>query len=358
MHSNNMNQAPAAIDVFISYKSADIELAEALFRYLQSKGLVVFLSSESLPKLGNADYRKAIDHALDQCRHMIVVGSQVDYLSSSWVEAEWGFYINEKRAGRKKGNILTVVTNDISIEELPASLRYYQVIFFDGENFEQIASYVGKDYQDPAYKPKPKSILKSKWFLPLISVIALAAVLIYFLNENRKPFDATITLLPDRAANIGPDYPVFEGGELSLYPGGKSEKQKVIANQAVHFQQLPVAFENKKVRAELNAKHWKLNYDSIVISRTATQVSIVPDGSLGQVHGNVKDGQGNAIAGCEIKIGSDTSITTNASGEFSVTLPYHMQKEQYILYVTREKYQPQKLDYFAGSGNIDIRLKK
>src|SRR5687768_17297743 len=102
---------------------------------------------------------------------MIVVGSRVEYLSSSWVEAEWGFYINEKRAGRKQGNILTVVTNDIAIEELPASLRYYQVIFFDEENFGQIASYVGKDYQDPAYKPKPKSIFKSKWFSPLIAVI-------------------------------------------------------------------------------------------------------------------------------------------------------------------------------------------
>jgi hypothetical protein len=353
-----MNQTPAPIDVFISYKSADIELAEELFTFLQSKNLNVFLSSESLPKLGNADYRKAIDHALDQCRHMIVVGSKVEYLSSSWVEAEWGFYINEKRAGRKSGNILTVVTSDIAIEDLPASLRYYQVIFFEKENFEQIAAYVGKDYKDTAYEPKQKTIFKSKWFLPGISVIALAVVLIYFLNENRKPFDATISLVPDRHANINAAYPVFDGGELSLFIAGKAEKQRVVPNQATHFQQLPVSFEKKKIRADLNSKNWKLADDSIVIGKTEAHLSIVPNGNLALVNGNVKDGPGNAIADCEIKIDGDTSITTDASGNFKIALPFHMQKEQYILFVNKEKFQSQKLDYFAGSGNIDIRLKK
>jgi hypothetical protein len=353
-----MNQVPAPIDVFLSYKSADIELAEELFQYLQSRNLVVFLSSESLPKLGNADYRKAIDHALDQCRHMIVIGSRVEYFSSSWVEAEWGFYINEKRGGRKKGNILTVVTSDIGIEELPASLRYYQVIFFEKENFEQIASYVGKDYLDPAYKPKRKSIFKSKWFLPGISLVILLLVLIYFLNENRKPFDATISLMPDRLSLINPDYPVFEGGELSLYIAGKVEKQKVIPNQAIHFQQIPVSFEKKKIRAELNSKNWKLIDDSIVIAKAETQLSIVPKGNLALVQGNVRDGQGNAIAGCEVKIDGDTSVITGISGDFKIALPYHMQKEQYTLFVNKEKFQSQKLDYFAGSGNIDVRLKK
>jgi len=333
-------------------------MAEELFHYLQSKGLVVFLSSESLPKLGNADYRKAIDHALDQCRHMIVIGSKVEYLSSSWVEAEWGFFINEKRAGRKNGNILTVVTNDIEIEDLPASLRYFQVIFFEKENFDQIASYVDRDYQDPAYKPKRKSFLRSKWFLPGISIVALLAVLLYYLNESRKPFDVSISLMPDRLSNINPSYPAFDGGELSLYIGGKVERQKVIPNQAINYRQLPVLYEKKKVRAELNAKNWKLLDDSIVIEKAETQFSIIPDGKLGSVYGNVKDVNGNAIADCVIKIDTDTSVITNASGDFTITLPYRMQKEQYILFVNKEKFQSQKLDYFAGSGNIDIRLKK
>ncbi|RYE51140.1 MAG: TIR domain-containing protein [Sphingobacteriales bacterium] len=353
-----MDRKTALIDVFISFKSADIELAEELFHFLESRGLVVFLSSESLPQLGSADYRKAIDHALDQCRHMIVIGSKLEYFSSSWVEAEWGFYINEKRAGRKSGNILTVVTNDISIEDLPASLRYFQVIFFEKENFDQIASYVGKDYQDPAYKPKRKSILKSKWFLPAISLLALLVVLLFVLNENRKPFDAGITVIPDQLSNINPNYPAFEGGDLSLYIGDKVERQKVIPNQAAHFQQLPFSFDKKKIRAALEAKNWKLLNDSFIVVKGGAQLSIVPDGKLGTVYGNVRDANGNPVDNCLIKIDTDTLTSTNSSGDFRIVLPYSMQKQQYMLFISKDKFQSQKLDYFGGAGSIDIRLAK
>ena len=98
--------------------------------------------------------------------------------------------------------------------------------------------------------------------------------------------------------------------------------------------------------------------DSFIINKTENQLSIIPDGKFGSISGNIKDVDGNPIAGCLIKIDGDTSVITNASGDFAITLPYRMQKEQYILFVIKEKFKPQKHDYFAGSGNIDIRLKK
>ncbi|MCW3081055.1 toll/interleukin-1 receptor domain-containing protein [Segetibacter sp.] len=352
-----MAENQVAKDVFISYKSEDVALAKALSHYLVSKGLSVFVSSQTLPQLGSSDYRKAIDSALDECRHMIVVGSKVDYLSSLWLEAEWGFFISEKRAGRKKGNILTVVTDDIEIKNLPASLRYYEVIFFEEENFERIAAYVGKDYQDRVYKPKRQAILKSKWLLPGISLLVLTGLLWYYINEKNKPFDATVFVRPDAALNLHPDYPVFEGGELSLYIGSKEDKKSVLPNQSITFQQIPISFAGKRIGAKLNAQNWKLLTDTVLLNTNAIYISIVPDGSLASVYGNIKDGKGNPVEGCSIAIDGDTIIHSNAAGLFKVNLPYYMQKNQYILSITRRDFYSQKIDYFSASGSVDIVLK-
>ena len=166
-----MQVSPGTVDVFISRKSADRQLANQLYRFLSAKGLTVFESDETLPRLGNSDYRKAIDKALDECTHMVVVGSSAENISSSWVEAEWGFYISEKRAGRKKGNILTVTGDGLAIADLPASLRYYEVIRFEPENFERIAAYLDSSTVDSTGTPvssKPEKI-ERKFNTPSVS---------------------------------------------------------------------------------------------------------------------------------------------------------------------------------------------
>ena len=353
-----MEDQAHATDVFISFKSADIALAEALYHFLISKGLSVFLSSESLPQLGSSDYRKAIDKALDECKHMIVVSSKVEYLNSSWVEAEWGFYIGEKRAGRKTGNILTVITNDIAIKDLPASLRYYQVIFFDKDNFDQVAAYVGKNYEDPVYKPKPKNFLRSKWVMPVLLIIVLAGILWYYINKKNQPFDLTVFAAPDPQLRLSPDYPAFESGRLSLYAGNKADSRTILPRQPVTFQQIPSSFLHKKVAVSLDAPQWKLAADSVVLDKSPVHLPLIPNGAMGAVFGNIKDGNGNGIPACSVAIDTDTIIQTNAAGYFKIELPFPMQKRQYILSVTKESYQPQRVDYFPGSGNIDILLNK
>jgi len=347
-----------ATDVFISFKSADTALAEELYQFLISKGLSVFLSSESLPRLGSSDYRKAIDKALDECRHMIVVSSRVEYLNSSWVEAEWGFYIGEKRAGRKKGNILTVITNDIEIKDLPASLRYYQVIFFDKDNFDQVAAYVGKNYEDPVYKPKPGNFFRSKRLMPVLLIVVLGGILWYFINEKSQPFDLTVFAAPDPQLGLNPDYPVFEGGRLSLYTGNKADSRTVVPGQPVTFQQIPSSFLHKKVGVSLDAPQWKSAVDSVVLEKSPVHLPLIPNGAMGVVFGSIRDSNGEGIAGCPVAIDTDTTIETNTQGYFRIALPFRMQKRQYILSVTKDRYQSLRVDYFPGSGNIDILLKK
>jgi TPR repeat protein len=128
--------------VFISAKSEDCAYAQQIYDFLIAHGVPTFYSQESLPKLGNSDYRREIDKSLDNAHHMIVVVSSVKNALSPWVEAEWGFFINEKRSGRKTGNLITVTIGSLQHWELPPSLRYYEVILFEPHNIKRILYYV------------------------------------------------------------------------------------------------------------------------------------------------------------------------------------------------------------------------
>lgn len=351
-------ETPPKIDVFISRKSADATLAKQLYHYLTNKGLKVFESDETLPNLGNSQFTDAIDKSLDECRHMIVVGSSIENIMSSWVKAEWNFYISEKRADRKHGNILTVITGNLEIKDLPPALRVYEVIPFDKQNFERIAAYVGKNYEDPKYKPPRKNPLRSKWLLPLISGIVLLAMSWYYINESNRPFDATVFIKPSAEIKLNPSYPVFEGGELSLLLDDKEEKKAIPPDGETIFKKLPVSFRGKKVAARLIAKNWKLQHDTVELGRSVT-ISIVPDESLSMIYGNIRDDNGNGIDGCRIVVdNNDTTVFSNNDGSFKLRLPVTMQKPQYILNIMKEGYKPVKEYYYAKSGNIDIALKK
>lgn len=138
------------VDVFISANSCDFQFAGEVYDFLDQHGLSVFFSERSLPKLGISDYRKEIDKALDHTKHMVVVASSRGNVESRWVEAEWGIFVNEMRSGRKNGNLITVVTEGLSIDKLPPSLRYYEVISLNKDGLKKLVSYltIDKDKND------------------------------------------------------------------------------------------------------------------------------------------------------------------------------------------------------------------
>lgn len=148
--------------IFISARSTDYQYAEQIYRFLKSKGLPTFFSQESLPEIASSDYRKQIDNALDSAQHMIVVTSSRANVTSSWVEAEWGLFINEKRSGRKLGNLITVVAGDLRPSELPASLRYYEVIPFQLDAFQKILRYVAPGLSEPISTVPPGPLRTTK----------------------------------------------------------------------------------------------------------------------------------------------------------------------------------------------------
>jgi hypothetical protein len=130
------------IDVFLSRKSEDAHLAKEIYDFLTSKGLKVFDSDQSLPELGNADFSRVIDDVLEKTEHLIVIGSSINNITSPWVEAEWRFFLNRKRAGKIKGNLLTIIEEKLQKDSLPASLQNYEIVPFNKYK-EKILNYVG-----------------------------------------------------------------------------------------------------------------------------------------------------------------------------------------------------------------------
>ncbi|MBU7007153.1 toll/interleukin-1 receptor domain-containing protein [Phosphitispora fastidiosa] len=217
--------------VFISAKSEDFPYAEEIYKFLRGKGVPVFFSRESLPALGNSDYRKQIDKYLDMVQHMIVVASSVDNVLSQWVEGEWGFFINEKRSGRKAGNIVTVIVGSLNISDLPPSLRYYEVIPF--EESDKVLKYVVQDASTHAdmmptkerateEKPMPGTLQ------PLVPIKNFDLGYVYHENSdtssmqvryfNRGPRKAMELVLDFRPKTFYPVPPKFVGYAIRLDP--------------------------------------------------------------------------------------------------------------------------------------------
>ena len=116
------------IDVFISYNSDDLEYAKEIADMCKYAGKSYFLSAENLKKMGESAYVEAIAEALDKSRHMVVVCMALESLKSKWVKLEYSTFINEIYSGRKDGNMITIVNDGISVNDLPILLRGREVI--------------------------------------------------------------------------------------------------------------------------------------------------------------------------------------------------------------------------------------
>ena len=207
----NTQKSNLKFDVFLSRKSEDIDMSMRIYKYLTAAGLKVFDASVSLPEMGISDYSKAIDLALDNCTNLVVVTSSSDHPSSSWVEAEWRFFLNKKRANKKKGNLLCVTTDNVEIEDLPPSLQNFEVV--NENNLDRLLPYVNTKTASVADKhinesstvtPPPKKVapkqktsttINDPWYenLPIkkigfasLGVVLLAFIGFQFMSSDSK----------------------------------------------------------------------------------------------------------------------------------------------------------------------------
>jgi hypothetical protein len=143
--AGDLTSPSETFDVFISYKSEDVEHARRVYDLLVSKNLRVFFSKESLPRLGSGEYHKQIDLAIEKTRHMVVVTSSRANVDAKWVEYEWRMFLRLILKGRKTGNLITVITEDMDIDALPNALGGFEAIRLVPGELEKLLEYVKKN---------------------------------------------------------------------------------------------------------------------------------------------------------------------------------------------------------------------
>jgi hypothetical protein len=120
--------APSCYDVFICHKSEDEEPARTLFDFLRAEGYRPFFSPVSIGVRGTSAFQQAIDRALEEARHMVVVGSSRAHMESAWVRGEWQRFEAMRNMGTKDGNLLALLCGGMQPEQLPVGLVNCQAI--------------------------------------------------------------------------------------------------------------------------------------------------------------------------------------------------------------------------------------
>lgn len=78
--------------------------------------------------MGKTEYRDAIMDALDHSQHLILVSSNINYITSNWVKEEWSFFVSKLIEDDHKGNLILIEHDKANLNknELPPNLRYKQ----------------------------------------------------------------------------------------------------------------------------------------------------------------------------------------------------------------------------------------
>lgn len=137
--------------MFISFKNSDSGgnrttdslLAEALYARLKDANVQVFFSNVTLFEFGETAYKDAIEHAIEDARVMIVIGTCLANLTSTWVKYEWSSFHEEILSGDKPdGTIVPYLSQEISRGERPLALRNFETFSTDTNTPDQVAAFV------------------------------------------------------------------------------------------------------------------------------------------------------------------------------------------------------------------------
>ncbi len=180
----------SGFDVFISFKSEDEKHARKVYDFLRGHGFTPFFSKVSVSYVGDSQYLKSIGEAIAQCRHMVVVASRQEHILSGWVEYEWGIFVARRNDGKTGGNLVTVLTGDMTVGKLPEALSPFQSLPLSSAGLEEMLRFL--DYAPtgqaapPPAKPSRAVALKA---LALLCLAVLAGLYLYekIVAPEREP---------------------------------------------------------------------------------------------------------------------------------------------------------------------------
>lgn len=140
-----------AYDAFISFKNndatgqrtADSRIAEALYARFKDAGINAFFSNVTLFEFGETAYKDAIEHAIIDARVMVVIGTSLEYLTSTWVKYEWSSFHEEILSGDKPGGtIVPYLSQSITRADRPMALRNFESFSIETTPVDQVVAFV------------------------------------------------------------------------------------------------------------------------------------------------------------------------------------------------------------------------
>ena len=150
-------------DVFISCKSEDYSKAKPVFHWLVEKGHNPFFAPISL-KVSKIQgepvvFGDEVDDALEQADNMVLFASKAEYVRKGYVKDEWRTFVEEQRAGRKSGSLVTIL-DGVAVADLPIRLRSVQS--FTPSNYKDgilrfLGDVVETDSQNAAHEEQQKT---------------------------------------------------------------------------------------------------------------------------------------------------------------------------------------------------------
>ncbi len=124
MKSIRYEIAKRGFDVFISCKSQDYRRAFEIYGFLKENGYRPFLADISIKEVGIDQYTALIGEVISECNYMIVFATDINYIETPYVMAEWHSFVNDINTGYKSNaKLLTVLSPEINAQELPLWLR-------------------------------------------------------------------------------------------------------------------------------------------------------------------------------------------------------------------------------------------
>lgn len=128
-------------DVFISSKSEDYKKAIDVYNFLSDKGFKPFLADPVLREIGTDYYGYLIRRIVNKCRYMIVFSSNVEYMTTPYVSAEWNQFLDELSSGIKYGKLFSIISSSITAKMLPPGLSTRQFFTIDSYK-ESLLQYI------------------------------------------------------------------------------------------------------------------------------------------------------------------------------------------------------------------------
>ena len=149
-------------DVFISCKSQDYQQAHELRDYLVKEGFKPFLADTSIKEVGIDQYTALIGEVINACQYMIVFVTDVEYLNTPYVFAEWNSFVNDINTGHKpNAKIINILAPNIDIHSLPIWLRdkqCYTIESYEGDllyylreeakRFQECGRYINSELEE------------------------------------------------------------------------------------------------------------------------------------------------------------------------------------------------------------------